>query len=151
METSSKKRQTEQTARYADMSEVIAALRPIAEPGAPPLKPNEVPAVPPAAVAPTPPQTSSNSSSGGAGMPGRRPAQPLSEYERRSDELIELVTSIVKPDSWDDVGGPGAIDAYNGLIVVAQTAEVHQTVERLFDMLREAAGLEVKTGKVVRQ
>src|SRR5436189_5742042 len=114
-------------------------------------RPDPNAAVPPAAGAPAPPQTSSNSSSGGSGMPGRRPAQPLSEYERRSDELIELVTSIVKPDSWDDVGGPGAIDAYNGLIVVAQTAEVHQTVDRLFDMLREAAGLEVKTGKVVRQ
>ena len=57
----------------------------------------------------------------------------------------------MKPDSWDDVGGPGAIDAYNGLFVVSQTAKVHEQVEHVFDMLRKAAGLEaVKGAKVVR-
>jgi hypothetical protein len=35
--------------------------------------------------------------------------------------------------------------------VVTQTGDTHRKVERLFDMLREAAGLEVpKSGKVVR-
>ena len=57
----------------------------------------------------------------------------------------------VDVDSWDDVGGPGSISEYNGLVVITQTAAVHKKVERLFDMLREAAGLEVpKSGKVVR-
>src|SRR5438309_3425069 len=28
------------------------------------------------------------------------------------DSLIELITSTLKPDSWDDVGGPGAIDQF---------------------------------------
>ena len=83
-------------------------------------------------------------------MGGRLPSQPRSEYDRRVDDLIELVISIVESQSWDDVGGPGAIDAYSGLVVVAQTDEVHKKVERLFDMLREAAGLEVKPGKVVK-
>jgi hypothetical protein len=76
--------------------------------------------------------------------------EPVSELDRRAEDLIDLVIGTVKPDSWDDVGGPGGIDAYNGLVVVAQTDEVHKKVERLFDMLREAAGLEVKAGKVVR-
>jgi hypothetical protein len=41
--------------------------------------------------------------------------------------------------------------SYSGLVVVAQTEHTHQKVERLFDMLREAAGLEApKSGKVVR-
>jgi general secretion pathway protein D len=76
---------------------------------------------------------------------------PVSEHDVRSIRLVDVVTSAVKPDSWDDVGGPGSISEYNGLIVVSQTTEVHKQVERLFDMLREAAGLEVpKTGKVVR-
>ena len=39
-------------------------------------------------------------------------------------------------------GGPGAIDAYNGLFVVSQTAEVHTQVEHLFDMLRQAIELD---------
>jgi hypothetical protein len=88
---------------------------------------------------------------GGNSGATRTKAKPLTEQDQRADELIELVTSIVEPQTWDVVGGPGAIDAYNGLVVVAQTANVHKKVERLFDMLREAAGLEVpKTGKVVR-
>ncbi len=28
------------------------------------------------------------------------------------DSLIELITTTLKPDSWDDVGGPGAIDQF---------------------------------------
>ena len=34
------------------------------------------------------------------------------------DSLIELITSTVKPDSWDDVGGPGAIDSFRGGVYV---------------------------------
>ena len=92
---------------------------------------------------------------GGSGMggsfarSGREP--PQTELEKRTDQLIELITSTVRPDSWDDVGGPGAIDAYNGLFVVSQTAKVHEHVEHVLDMLRKAAGLEAAKGaKVVR-
>jgi PDZ domain len=117
------------------------------KPSEPTADPNSAPSTAPSAVPSAP---SGSSSAGGRGMGGRLPSQPQSEYDRRADDLIELVTSIVQPDSWDDVGGPGAIDAYSGLVVVAQTDEVHKKVERLFDMLREAAGLEVKPGKVVK-
>jgi len=37
------------------------------------------------------------------------------------DSLIELITSTVKPDSWDDVGGPGAIDSFRGGVYVDST------------------------------
>jgi hypothetical protein len=95
---------------------------------------------------------SSGGSAGGRGMGGGGVIpRPASAEEQRVDDLIDLVTSIVAPDSWDDVGGPGAISVYDGLVVVAQTARVHKSVERLFDMLREAAGLEVPMpGRVVR-
>jgi hypothetical protein len=84
----------------------------------------------------------------GAG-PAQR--QPQTELEKRTTDLIELITATVKPDTWDDVGGPGAIDAYNGLFVVSQTAKVHEQVEQVLDMLRKAAGLEAAKGaKVVR-
>jgi hypothetical protein len=87
----------------------------------------------------------------GGSLSGGVQRRPPTELEKRTDEIIELTISTIQPDSWDDVGGPGAIDAYNGLFVVSQTAEVHKQVEHLFDMLRQAAGLEVtKTGKVVR-
>ena len=83
---------------------------------------------------------------GGMGPPGRAPPQPPSG----SDSLIEMITTIVQPDSWDDVGGPGGVDCYKGLLAVSQTDQVHKRIERFLDMLREAAGLEVTTGKVVR-
>jgi hypothetical protein len=28
------------------------------------------------------------------------------------DKLIDLITATLRPDSWDDVGGPGSIDAF---------------------------------------
>jgi general secretion pathway protein D len=86
---------------------------------------------------------------GGGDIGGQTP--PLSEHDLRAESLIEIVIANVDPDSWDEVGGPGSISEYNGLIVVTQTAQTHRKVERLFDMLREAAGLEMlKAGKVVR-
>jgi hypothetical protein len=64
---------------------------------------------------------------------------------------MEIVSHNVDPNTWNEVGGPGSIGEYNGLIVITQTGHTHRKVERLFDMLREAAGLEVpKSGKVVR-
>jgi hypothetical protein len=34
------------------------------------------------------------------------------------DSLIELITTTLKPDSWDDVGGPGAVDQFTGGVYV---------------------------------
>jgi hypothetical protein len=89
---------------------------------------------------------------GMGGISGRvGSTRPISEHDLRAERLMDIITYNVDVDSWAVVGGPGSISEYNGLIVVTQTAEVHKKVERLFDMLREAAGLEVpKTGKVVR-
>jgi hypothetical protein len=88
---------------------------------------------------------------GGLGGGGLGNTKPISEHDLRADRLMDIIMNNVDADAWDQVGGPGSISEYNGLIVVTQTAEVHKRVERLLDMLREAAGLEVpKTGKVVR-
>lgn len=51
------------------------------------------------------------------------------------DELIDLVTGTVRPDSWDQVGGPGAIQEYRGLLVIAQTESVHRHIEGLLAQL----------------
>lgn len=34
------------------------------------------------------------------------------------DSLIELITSTIAPDSWEEVGGPGAIDGFEGGVYV---------------------------------
>ena len=65
-------------------------------------------------------------------------------------ELADLIITQVAADSWSDVGGPGAVSDYRGFIVVSQTQSVHDDIERLLDMLREAAGLEKADGRVVR-
>jgi len=56
------------------------------------------------------------------------------------DSLIELITSTIKQNSWDDVGGPGAIDSSDnaGSLVISQTLIVHRQVERLLASLRRA-------------
>jgi hypothetical protein len=88
---------------------------------------------------------------GGFGGEGMGMMEPPSEHEKHAGALISLITTNVDPDSWTEVGGPGSISAYHGLIVVTQTAHTHKKIERVLDMLREAAGLEVgRSKKVVR-
>lgn len=81
----------------------------------------------------------------GYGIPPR--AAPQSEESRR---LLSAIEDIVEQHSWDRVGGPGTVREFSGLVIVAQTRHVHGQIERLLDMLREAAGLEKADGRVVR-
>jgi hypothetical protein len=67
----------------------------------------------------------------------------LAEYEHviYEDEqiLIDTIKSIVEPQSWDDVGGPGAI-AYlpnSRALIISQTRPVHDHVEGLVTTLRK--------------
>jgi len=95
---------------------------------------------------------------GPPGLPGGAPVQeeknsdqPPTVHDLRARRLMEIITTNVDSQSWTDAGGPGSISEYNGLIVVTQTNWVHRKVEHVFDMLREAAGLEMAKGaKVVR-
>ncbi|MEX2026626.1 MAG: permease prefix domain 1-containing protein [Pirellulaceae bacterium] len=66
-----------------------------------------------------------------------------------ADRLINLITRICEPDSWDEVGGPGTADEYKGLVTISQTREVHEEVERLLNMLHRAADLDEQRVKVV--
>jgi general secretion pathway protein D len=59
-------------------------------------------------------------------------------------DLIETITTTVAPDSWDDVGGPGSVADFKGLVTVSQTQEVHEQIENLLNMLHKAGGLEEK-------
>lgn len=55
--------------------------------------------------------------------------------------LIGLIMDSVESDSWAEVGGVGSISEFNGLLVVKQSARVHEKVEDLLNMLRKAADL----------
>jgi hypothetical protein len=53
-------------------------------------------------------------------------------------ELIELITSAVRPDAWDDVGGPLPLRDFDNAkaIVVPQTQQVHEEIAQLLRALR---------------
>lgn len=51
------------------------------------------------------------------------------------DSLMEIITSIVQPTSWTDVGGTGAIQYGDGCLVLSQTDDVHADIAKLFAML----------------
>lgn len=61
------------------------------------------------------------------------------------DSLIELITTTVDPDSWDDVGGGGSINEYstNHVLVIRQTQEVHEEIRDLLEQLRRLQDLQV--------
>jgi hypothetical protein len=54
-----------------------------------------------------------------------------------------IVTGIVSPDRWDDVGGPGTMAPAPfervKALVISQTRDVHQEVVALFEAIREIA------------
>ena len=61
------------------------------------------------------------------------------------DALIELITTTVSTESWDEVGGPGSIKEFatNLSLVVSQTQEVHEQIADLLKQLRKLQDLQV--------
>ena len=61
------------------------------------------------------------------------------------DSLIELVTTTIAPDTWDEVGGPGSVSGFEGnlSLVISQTQEVHEQIADLLEQLRRLQDLQV--------
>jgi hypothetical protein len=59
------------------------------------------------------------------------------------DSLIEVITTTIGPETWEDVGGPGSIAPapFRGadMLVVRQTYQIHQEIEQLLDQVRQIA------------
>jgi hypothetical protein len=89
---------------------------------------------------------------GGGGFGGEyQPQRPMSAEDLKAEQLMDIVTTAVEPDSWQEMGGSGTIGQYNGLLVVSQSARTHTKVEKVLDMLRDAAGLpRTKQSRVVK-
>jgi type II secretory pathway component GspD/PulD (secretin) len=60
-------------------------------------------------------------------------------------ELIRLITTTIKPESWASLGGEGTIEYYplTLSLVINQSPEVIEEVERLLESLRKLQDLEV--------
>jgi general secretion pathway protein D len=61
------------------------------------------------------------------------------------DSLIELITTTVKPQTWDEVGGPGSVSPFqnNLSLVISQTEDVHEEIVDLLEQLRRNQDLQV--------
>jgi len=61
------------------------------------------------------------------------------------DSLIELITTTVKPSTWDEVGGPGSVSEFrnNLSLVISQTQDVHEEIVDLLEQLRRNQDLQV--------
>ena len=51
------------------------------------------------------------------------------------DELIEVIVQTVAPNSWDEVGGPGRITAFDGGLIVRQAQQVHHELNEFLEQL----------------
>ena len=80
-----------------------------------------------------------NSSIGGAG--GQAGGGAQADF----DTLIDLITTTVSPESWEEVGGTGSLQGFptNLSLVVAQTQEVHERIADLLAQLRRLQDLQV--------
>ncbi|MBC7854236.1 MAG: hypothetical protein IAF94_12445 [Pirellulaceae bacterium] len=61
-----------------------------------------------------------------------------------TDDLVGVIIAAVTPDSWDEVGGPANAREYKGMLVVLQTSENHEKVEKLLNLMYSAANLDAK-------
>jgi hypothetical protein len=73
---------------------------------------------------------------GGLGLGGF--AQPLPGAAM--DELLEVITSVVEPGSWDTMGGEATIQPLRGMLIVRQTAKAHQQIGDLLEQIHAEGG-----------
>ncbi|MEX1076475.1 MAG: hypothetical protein WED27_08485, partial [Pirellulales bacterium] len=87
---------------------------------------------------------------GGQATTGSTPSIPfgppsIGGGQQNFQPLIDLIQSTVSADTWDTVGGPGAIRPFdtNLSLVVSQTQEVHDQLADLLEQLRRLQDLQV--------
>ncbi|RCS41430.1 hypothetical protein DTL42_23010 [Bremerella cremea] len=52
------------------------------------------------------------------------------------DEVIETMTTVIEPDSWEELGGPGSVAPYNNGIMVTNTNEIHVLIDQMLTGLK---------------
>jgi general secretion pathway protein D len=121
-----------QAVRVYNCRELLAAVN--ATPVAPQPGGNVPPGPGPGApVGGSPPGMAGSLGSGmGGGFFGQPPQTP-------AQQLQQVIRTTIAPETWDTVGGPGTMEEFGGLLVVNQSEAVHDRIEKLLQMLHEAA------------
>jgi hypothetical protein len=65
-------------------------------------------------------------------------ADPVASEPDSRERLVELITHMVDPDTWELNGGTASVEQFNGLLVVRQFDAVHSQIRDLLDSLRTA-------------
>jgi type II secretory pathway component GspD/PulD (secretin) len=103
----------------------------------------------PAGVGATTPGIAGGLNFGGGGSlennPLNRSANLASDRGTKHEQLIKLVTSMIRPYSWDGMGGNGKIEYFDlgSALVVNQTADVIREIQDLLEALRRLQDLAV--------
>jgi len=63
------------------------------------------------------------------------------DVELDYDTLIEILTTVVTPESWEELGGPGTISPFASGLAITQSQQIHQVIAQLFSALRQARAL----------
>ncbi len=73
-----------------------------------------------------------------ADLIGARDDGVLVSFHTKFGDLVDLITSTIKPESWDETGGSGSIreDGKSASLVVLQTYAVQCEIARLLESLR---------------
>jgi hypothetical protein len=77
---------------------------------------------------------------GGGGMPAATPSRRAGAMGFDMDQLIEAITTIVEPSSWEELGGLGTIQPIGGALAVLQTPAVQNKIEEFLTALKRENG-----------
>lgn len=72
----------------------------------------------------------------GATAPGTEMAA-TAQAGKSGEELTQLILNAVEPDSWQDAGGSGYLQLFNGILVVPQHDSAHRELDALLSDLRQ--------------
>ena len=68
----------------------------------------------------------------GAGAPA---STKVDKPQTPVDDLIEVITTSIAPQTWNEQGGPGTICEYDGLLIINATSAVQTQVADLLDKI----------------
>lgn len=71
-----------------------------------------------------------------AGMGGSAVGNPRAGFRISWGPLMNAITSLIDPDSWEENGGPGSLQPIGGALAVNNTEAVHKKITELFAALR---------------
>jgi type II secretory pathway component GspD/PulD (secretin)/tetratricopeptide (TPR) repeat protein len=75
---------------------------------------------------------------------GNEEEEDLPTREERIDELVDIITTNVDPEGWEDASGNrGRIEQFQGNLVITQTPENHREIRGLLSKLRDQRSLQI--------